>query len=96
MLTRYTDQLASALARHRAYPRLARMRGMEGDVEMQLRIGADGQVLSARILESSGHELLDRQALAMIEKAQPLPKPPAPLPGGELTVRVPVVFRLEG
>lgn len=95
-LSRYADLLAAALARERSYPRLARMRGMEGNVEMQLRIGADGQVLSAHILESSGHEVLDRQALAMIEKAQPLPKPPASLPGGELTVRVPVVFRLDG
>jgi protein TonB len=61
---------------------------------LQLELGADGRLLAVRVLSSSGHETLDRQALDMVRDAVPLPQLPAALAGRPLTVDVPVVFRI--
>ena len=44
------------------YPPLARRRGQEGEVMLRLYIDARGEVTGARVLNSSGHPLLDRAA----------------------------------
>ncbi|NVK39616.1 MAG: energy transducer TonB [Oceanospirillaceae bacterium] len=44
------------------YPPLARRRGQEGEVMLRLDIDARGEVTGARVLNSSGHPLLDRAA----------------------------------
>jgi protein TonB len=36
-------------------------------------VNAKGHILSQRILRSSGHPALDNEALAMLQRAQPLP-----------------------
>ena len=45
------------------YPRLARRRGWEGTVKVQVALGPAGIVGGPRVLESSGYPLLDRAAL---------------------------------
>ncbi|MDR0965807.1 MAG: TonB family protein [Myxococcales bacterium] len=49
------------------YPEAARRAGIEGQVVLRLRIGAQGQVLSARVLESAGHGF-DEAALAAMKQ----------------------------
>jgi protein TonB len=71
------------------------MRGWEGSVTMRLRVAPSGRLIDAELHTSSGHDVLDRQALAMASQAQRLPAPPDGLNGGEIAVLVPVVFRLE-
>jgi len=51
-------------------------------------------MVNAAILQSSGFEVLDNEALEMVQQAAPLPPPPEALRGRELTVMVPIVFRL--
>jgi protein TonB len=51
-------------------------------------------VLSARIEKSSGVESLDQETLALIQRAQPLPKPPAEMPGNPIELVVPIEFSL--
>ena len=55
-----------------------------------------GRVLSAALERSSGHAALDREALALLERAQPLPAPPAETPGERITLTVPVEFFTRG
>lgn len=45
-----------------AYPKLARRRGWEGSVLLELVVAADGRVVEAAVLESSGRDLLDDAA----------------------------------
>jgi periplasmic protein TonB len=94
-LTSYARTLTDRIAQHRRYPRLAQLRRMEGEVQMQLRIAAGGALVDVRITRSSGFELLDRHALDMVTRAQPLPTPPETMRAPDLTVLVPVVFRLK-
>jgi protein TonB len=93
-LAAYGRNLAGAVALHQRYPRLAQIRQWQGSTLLQLELAADGQLQSVRVLSSSGHEILDRQAIDMVRAAVPLPPLPASLAGRSLTVDVPVVFRL--
>lgn len=58
---------------HPAYPRQAREKGWEGVVLLHLNISAQGNVVEATVEESSGHAMLDTQALQAIQhwKFQP-------------------------
>lgn len=93
-LAAYGRNVAGALAAHQRYPRLAQIRQWQGTTLLQLELAADGQLQSVRVLSSSGHEILDRQAIDMVRAAAPLPPLPSSLAGRSLTVDVPVVFRL--
>jgi protein TonB len=91
----YSNLLSREFAKHKQYPRMAQMRGWQGTAKVELHVDANGSVTSSSISESSGFEILDKQALEMVRKATPLPQPPEALRGREFTIIVPVAFRLE-
>lgn len=45
-----------------AYPELARQRGQQGAVVLDLRVDAEGRVVGAEVAQSSGHPILDAAA----------------------------------
>ena len=55
---------------------------------------ADGKVQSFEIAKSSGRPVLDAEALALIQRAQPLPALPADFPTRTLDALVPIEFYL--
>ena len=87
-------RLQSWLGKHKKYPRRARVRRQEGTVLLHLVIDRDGSLREYRIKESSGYDLLDRAAIAMIERAQPLPRFPDSLDRTRIVLVVPVQFVL--
>lgn len=91
----YADRLARAIAQHKQYPRIAQMRGWQGEVLVDLKLDSNGAVLSSRIERSSGYEVLDKQALEMIKRAAPFPSPPEILKSSVFNIQVPVSFKLE-
>ena len=93
-LSAYGKELAGAVATRQRYPRVALMRQWQGTAVLQLELAADGRLLGVRVISSSGHDTLDRQALDMVREAVPLPSLPEALAGRPLTVDVPVVFRI--
>ena len=92
---RYGSLLAREIAKHKRYPRIAQMRGWEGEAMIELQLDGSGKVLTSKIKKSSGYEVLDKQALEMVERAMPFPPPPAVLSGQSFTLLVPISFRLE-
>jgi TonB family protein len=54
----------------------------------------EGNVLSVRLERSSGVAVLDREAVALPKRAQPLPKPPEDRPGDTIELVAPVEFLL--
>jgi protein TonB len=52
------------------YPRVARLRGWEGTVDVDVALGADGNVSSASIAASSGYDVLDAAALAAARQSR--------------------------
>ena len=50
------------------YPRAARKKGIEGSPIVEVEILADGRVGKVRLVRSSGHEILDREALRAVRR----------------------------
>lgn len=75
------------------YPRLARKRGQEGDVLLEVAVSADGRALETLVLTSSGHAVLDGAARRAVAGWRFVPA----RQGGQAvasTVRVPIRFRV--
>ncbi|HEX5803222.1 MAG TPA: energy transducer TonB [Azospira sp.] len=89
----YGQRLAELFSRQQQYPRLAALRGWEGEVRVRLSVARQGGLSGVRLERSSGYEVLDRHALAMIEEIGRLPPPPAEL-SGDVQVVVPVRYKL--
>ncbi len=91
----YGNSLWGAISKHKKYPKIAQMRGLEGEVIVELQLDGNGKLKSKKIEQSSGHDVLDRQALEMVEKALPFPVPPEALRNSSFTITVPIPFKLE-
>ncbi len=90
----FISLLASHLARHKQYPVEARRRHITGVVTVRFRVHADGRLDECSIVDSSGNRLLDAAALAMLRRAQPLPRIPPALAMNSLSIKLPVEFSL--
>lgn len=90
----FISQLAAHLARYKQYPVEARRRRIHGVVTVQFRVHANGMVDECSIIDSSGNRLLDAAALAMLRRAQPLPRIPPELGLDSLHINLPVEFSL--
>jgi len=91
----YEQLLAARLERHKSYPAAAARRGLEGDAVVGLSLGRDGRLLGREIVEASSSEILDRAALAMVDRAAPFPALPEEFDGRSFDFEVPVSFRLD-
>jgi protein TonB len=69
------------------YPALARKRGLEGEVLASFLVGPDGMPRDVRVVQSSGYRAFDREVLRVIHAA-------SPYPAVDVTVEVPVMFRM--
>ena len=90
----YGSALARELAKHKQYPKIAQMRGWEGEVVLELQLDGNGNVISSKVHDSSTFDALDKQALEMVKKAN-FPPPPEALRGRSFNILVPVSFKLE-
>ena len=86
----WQQSLVARLARLQRYPPQAR--GVQGVVSLAFSIDRQGNVVSSRIVKSSGSALLDAEALDLIKRAAPLPPPPAEIADSELSFVVPIRF----
>jgi protein TonB len=87
--------LLGHLERLKRYPAEAQWRRQQGVVYLRFTMNREGRVLNAAIEKSSGVASLDEEVMALIQRAQPLPPPPADVPGDPLELIVPVQFFLK-
>jgi TonB family protein len=71
----YAIVVTNLLQQSMLYPDEARQKREGGDVRVTFAIDRDGRVTSSAVTTSSRNALLDREALAMISRAQPFPSP---------------------
>ena len=84
----YGSKVNGHVQRYKRYPAEAARAGMRGAVRVSISIAASGALAGARVTASSGHALLDSEALATLRRAAPYPKPPAGVPARfSLTLR---------
>jgi len=77
------------LAEHVFYPSEAVASGLQGEVWLLLTLDAEGRLIDIRIASSSGHDLLDRAAIAAAQAMGRLPDT------GVRELILPVVFKLQ-
>lgn len=92
----WEGKVLARLNRHRRYPRAAMAQRQQGVPYIRFVMDREGRVLSVTLERSSGFPELDREAVALPRRAQPLPKPPADTRRGQATIElvVPVEFIL--
>lgn len=91
----YRIAVAREARRFKRYPSQATASGWEGSAEITLQVGPDGRPQPATLARSSGHEPLDRAALAMIDAGAQRARLPEALRGRSFAVLLPVVFDLD-
>jgi protein TonB len=89
----WQSALMARLERAKRYPPDAR--GERGVALLSFRVDRQGGVHGARIARSSGSAALDREALALTARAQPLPPPPPELTGAQIPVTVPLRYNMD-
>ena len=94
VLDGYRQRLGELFARHQEYPRVAAMRGWEGEVRLRLKVARKGNLIGVTLDRSSGFDVLDRHALAMLEALATLPPLPEALDSNEIQVVVPINYKL--
>ena len=90
----YLTRVQAWIEKHKEYPNRARLRREEGTALLYFVVDRDGRVRDYELRQSTGHALLDREVLAMIERAQPLPRVLGHLNPVALEMIVPVRFSL--
>lgn len=75
-LNAHLGEIRGLLLQNLKYPKMAQKLKMQGEVRVYFSLSSDGSVDDIRVVESSGFELLDEDAKALIEKmASRFPKP---------------------
>jgi protein TonB len=93
-VVRWQSQLAAHVERFKRYPAAARAHGDAGTAWVACTIDREGHLLRSSIVQSSGSAALDQEALTMLARAQPMPRPPDQLTDGGLTLVMPVLFNI--
>ena len=76
-----------------SYPTIARKRGYQGNVVLEVLINKQGKIIDLRVYSSSGYSMLDKAAIASVKKwlFRPGMRGPDKI---EMWVRVPIRFKL--
>jgi protein TonB len=93
-LAQYRLQIISAARKYKRYPRVAMDNNWEGDVVVRMVVGASGIIAALSVKSSSGHEVLDQQALDMFKRAKPLVQIPPALRGKEFAIELRAIYSL--
>jgi periplasmic protein TonB len=94
VLRRWQSALVAHIERFKRYPAEARAHNERGVARVAFSIDHDGRIVDSHIVQSSGFSALDAESIEMLNRAQPMPRPPAKLADAELSFVVPVRFNI--
>lgn len=83
------------IKKYRKYPKAAKRKNQVGTPNVTFVIDRQGNLVGARVSRGSGVETLDEEAVAMFQRATPLPPVPAEMEGATLQFTMPIVFNLK-
>jgi protein TonB len=89
------DSIMARIQQLKRYPSRAKMNEWEGKVIVQAVIREDGSIVDLLVAESSGHDVLDQDALLVVKTASPLTLK-HPLGKAQVPILVPISYRLDG
>lgn len=89
----YLLRMLAHIDSHKYYPRKARRRGMEGEVQIAFYLHKDGSISDLQV--RGGNKVLCRAAKQAVQKSLSLPSPPESMHLQE-QIRFGMVYRLDG
>ena len=90
----YFALVSAHLNRRKLYPAEARQARQQGVVTVRFTVDRNGNVSAASIKRSSGHEVLDRATLDLLQRVAPLPRMPGSMQQGSVTLSLPIDYSL--
>jgi len=91
-LSSWKSEIVIRINSVKEYPEEARAQGTNGTASISFSVDRSGRVVSVRLSGSSGSSILDQAAVATLRRANPLPAPPADVPGNHFNFTVPLHF----
>lgn len=86
----FLAKIYQAISSHNIYPRIARMRQIEGEVVLEFILNIHGEVEDAKVLQSNAAEILQKSALkALYEASKDFPSPKQ-----KVRIKVPIIYQL--
>jgi TonB family protein len=90
----YNDAVKQKIQANRFYPPQARQKGIAGKSVVAFSINRNGTVADARLLTSSGDEMLDKEAVQNVRRAAPYPPLPDAIKAEPFALQIAIVFKL--
>jgi periplasmic protein TonB len=91
----WRSQILALVERNKRYPEAARSRHEQGITQVRFMLDREGRVSDAQVTQSSGSSALDNEAIALLQRAQPFPAPPAAFAGQSVAVKLPIRFTVK-
>jgi protein TonB len=91
----WQKSLVFHLNKHKKYPHEARKNGHEGVANVAFTIDRSGKVIASHLEKSSGSDLLDQEAIEVLQRASPFPTPPSDVPNVTINLSLPIQFRIK-
>lgn len=88
----WKSALVARLEQYKRYPPEAQSRSETGVTQLAFSVDRSGGVHHAHVVRSSGSNVLDREAVALAERASPMPPPPAEIIGAQIPIEVPIRY----
>lgn len=94
-LNHYILEVQKSIFQSLDYPRLAQEAGWQGAVKIKLHINSQGELLGAKISESSGYLSFDNNVLKIAESLSPYPPFPSEIELKDLWINIPIVYEID-
>lgn len=86
----FLSRVHHAISNYNSYPRMARMRRMQGEVVLEFILEVDGKFHGLKIIKSNAGDILNKSALKALSRASK----DFPLPPKRVRIKVPIVYHL--
>lgn len=88
----YVRSIQEKISQKISYPYEALENNWQGTVKLKLHILKDGTLANSSVIETSGHEIFDQDALNTAKISAPYAAFPAEMKNADLTVTIPIVY----
>ena len=95
ILNDYILQVQNLIFKSLDYPLMAKEAGWQGTVRIRLHLNYAGEVMEARITESSGYLSFDNNVLDIAKALSPYPPFPSSIDIEDLWIDIPIVYKLD-
>jgi TonB family protein len=92
---KYFNEISHQIHKHKYYPRRAYTLNQEGLVLVSLKLGKNGNILDLFLIEECPFDSLNHAALDTISGIQKFPAIPDELGLNELTLKIPVEYKIK-